>query len=51
MNQFEKFCGMLAFCAVMAADGRAVEPARHPPEHGYEIWYEAMKPTLDEMMK
>ena len=23
----------------------------HPTEHGYEIWYEQMKPLLDEMMK
>ena len=23
----------------------------HPTERGYEIWYEAMKPVLDEMMK
>lgn len=23
----------------------------HPTEHGYEIWYDAMKPLLDEMMR
>jgi lysophospholipase L1-like esterase len=23
----------------------------HPTAHGYEIWYNAMQPTLDEMMK
>ena len=25
--------------------------ALHPNEKGYEIWAEAVKPTLDEMMK
>ena len=31
--------------------GDIMPDALHPNEKGYEIWAEAVKPTLDEMMK
>jgi lysophospholipase L1-like esterase len=40
--------------AFLDTDGTLIKeaiPGLHPTEKGYEIWYEQMKPTLDEMMK